>query len=359
MVELERLRFGYGRGTLFRDLDLALEPGAIYGLLGLNGAGKSTLLRLIAGLLFPTSGRVSVLGHEPARRKPAFLSKLFVLPEELNVPGITDRQYITARAPFYPDFDRPRFERHLEALEVPQGRKLSSLSHGQQKKFLLSFGLATNASLLMLDEPTNGLDIPSKGLFRRLVAEALEDDRIFVVSTHQVRDVEALIDFILVLHEGKVLFHGIVVYLLVLGTLVSVVVESLNLLFFGTRRAFLDPFDPSVWELIPFYIVFQSLYFLGAAWFRRTHFVKTTLAIALALIALTALTAITIRIAFADFPLHVSLHVRNLSHFLAMEPDSYAGTAKAALFALMALLPLACWCIAWLRVSEAQTSDGV
>ena len=207
MVELKGLRFGYGREPLFRNADLTLHPGAIYGLLGLNGAGKSTLLRLIAGLLFPASGEVSVLGHDPARRKPAFLSSLFVLPEELNVPGITDREYVAARAPFYPDFDSPRLERHLEELEVPRGRKLSSLSHGQQKKFLLSFGLATNATLLMLDEPTNGLDIPSKGLFRRLVAEALGDDRIFLVSTHQVRDVEALIDSILVLHEGEVLFH--------------------------------------------------------------------------------------------------------------------------------------------------------
>ena len=208
MLELKGLRFGYGREPLFRDTDLTLRPGAIYGLLGLNGAGKSTLLRLIAGLLFPASGRMRVLGHEPARRKPAFLSSLFMLPEELNVPGITDREYITVRAPFYPTFDRARMERHLEELEVPRGRKLTELSQGQKKKFLLSFGLATNAPLIMLDEPTNGLDIPSKGLFRRLVAEALEDDRTFVVSTHQVRDVETLIDAILVLHEGKVLFHG-------------------------------------------------------------------------------------------------------------------------------------------------------
>lgn len=208
MVELKGLRFGYGREPLFRDADLTLHPGAIYGLLGLNGAGKSTLLRLIAGLLFPASGEVSVLGHEPARRKPAFLSSLFVLPEELNVPTITDREYLAARAPFYPKFDRARMERHLDELEVPRGRKLTELSHGQQKKFLLAFGLATRASLLMLDEPTNGLDIPSKGLFRRLVAEALEDDRMFVVSTHQVRDVEALVDAIIVLHEGRVLFHG-------------------------------------------------------------------------------------------------------------------------------------------------------
>ena len=208
MVELERLGFGYGPEALFRDMDLSLNPGCIHGLLGINGAGKSTLLRLVAGLLFPASGRVRVLGHEPSRREPGFLSRIFVLPEELNVPGITDREYLAVRAPFYPGFDHVRMERHLEELEVPRGRKLSSLSHGQKKKFLLSFGLSTNASLVMMDEPTNGLDIPSKGLFRRLIAEALEEDRAFVIATHQVRDVEALVDWLLVLHDGKVLFDG-------------------------------------------------------------------------------------------------------------------------------------------------------
>lgn len=208
MVEVERLRFGYGPEALFRDMDLSLSPGGIHGLVGLNGAGKSTLLRLVLGLLFPAAGRVRVLGHEPARREPGFLSRLFVLPEELNVPGITDREYLAARAPFYPGFDPARMARHLEELEVPRGRKLTSLSHGQKKKFLLAFGLSTNASLVMMDEPTNGLDIPSKGLFRRLVAEALAENRIFVIATHQVRDVEALIDRLLVLHNGRVLFHG-------------------------------------------------------------------------------------------------------------------------------------------------------
>ena len=208
MVKLEGLGFGYGPEALFRDMDLRLTPGSIHGLLGVNGAGKSTLLRLVAGLLFPASGRVRVLGREPSRREPGFLSRLFVLPEELNVPGITDREYLAVRAPFYPRFDHVRMERYLEELEVPRRRELISLSHGQKKKFLLSFGLSTNASLVLMDEPTNGLDIPSKGLFRRLVAEAVEEDRTFVIATHQVRDVEALVDRLLVLHDGRVLFDG-------------------------------------------------------------------------------------------------------------------------------------------------------
>lgn len=207
MIEITGLSFSYGRKDLFRDMNLVLEPGNIYGLLGLNGAGKSTLLKLMTGLLFPTRGTLRALQYDPAKREPGLLSKLFVLPEELNAPGITDREYVRARAPLYPDFDYDRLERYLQAFDLPRGSKLTKLSYGQKKKFLLSFGLACNASLLMLDEPTNGLDIPSKGLFRRLVAEALTDRQIFIISTHQVRDVDSLIDPIVILHEGAVLFN--------------------------------------------------------------------------------------------------------------------------------------------------------
>lgn len=207
MIVIRNLSFGYSRELLFKDMSLVLEPGNIYGLLGLNGAGKSTLLRLATGLLFPHRGSIEAFGHEPARRNPSFLANVFMLPEELNLPGITGTQYVAALAPFYDKFDRARFDRCVEEFELPPDKKLTSLSYGQKKKFLLSFGLASGTALLVLDEPTNGLDIPSKGLFRRLVAEASTDERIFVISTHQVRDVESLIDPIVILHEGRVLFN--------------------------------------------------------------------------------------------------------------------------------------------------------
>lgn len=207
MIEIKDLSFSYGRKDLFQEMDLTLQPGNIYGLLGLNGAGKSTLLKLMTGLLFPTEGTLTTLGYDPAKRDPGLLSKLFVLPEELNIPGMTDREYVRVRAPFYPGFDHDRLDRYLQEFDLPRERKLTTLSYGQKKKFLLSFGLACNASLVLLDEPTNGLDIPSKGLFRRLIAETLTDEQIFIISTHQVRDVEALIDPIVILHEGTVLFN--------------------------------------------------------------------------------------------------------------------------------------------------------
>ena len=207
MLKARHVNFGYGADPLFLDTDLTLTPGHIYGLLGLNGAGKTTLLKLMTGLLFPNSGQIDACGYDPVRRDPGFLAKVFLLPEELNVPGVTGREFVAVRSPFYPDFDKARMQRFLDEFEVPGNKRLTALSHGQQKKFLLSFGLACNASLVLLDEPTNGLDIPSKGLFRRLVAESLRDDQSIVVSTHQVRDVESLVDLIVILHEGKVLLN--------------------------------------------------------------------------------------------------------------------------------------------------------
>lgn len=207
MIEIKNLTFGYDRDVLFQQMDLSLEPGNIYGLLGINGAGKSTLLKLMTGLLFPDSGTLISLGHDPRRREPAFLAKVSFLSEELNLRSITDRQFVYFLAPFYPKFSYEQFERYLREFDIPRNRKLTQLSYGQKKKFLLSFALASGTELLVLDEPTNGLDIPSKGLFRRLVAEALNENQIFIISTHQVRDVESLIDNLVVLHAGKVLLN--------------------------------------------------------------------------------------------------------------------------------------------------------
>jgi ABC-2 type transport system ATP-binding protein len=207
MVNIESLSFGYGRGALFKELNLGLTPGNIYGLLGVNGAGKSTLLKLMAGLLFPAAGSVRSLDHDPAQRKPSFLLEVFLLAEDAQAPNMQAADYLRANAPFYPRFDRAAFERYLREFELPSAGNLAALSHGQQKKFLLAFGLATQARLVLLDEPTNGLDIPSKSLLRRVITEALTPDRLFVISTHQVRELGPLIDPIVILSKGRVLLN--------------------------------------------------------------------------------------------------------------------------------------------------------
>jgi ABC-2 type transport system ATP-binding protein len=208
MIDIKDLSFRYERNNLFTDLSLELAPGNIYGLLGVNGAGKSTLLKLMTGLLFANSGTVRTLAHDPAAREPSLLNQIFVLPEELNVPSISEREYVASRAPLYPRFDSALFERYAREFAFPRGVNLRSLSHGERKKFALSFGLACKSAVLLLDEPTNGLDIPSKSQFRRVIAEAASDDRTLVISTHQVRDVGALLDPIVLLHQGRVVLNS-------------------------------------------------------------------------------------------------------------------------------------------------------
>lgn len=206
MIEIRDMSFGYTREMLFDHLDLVLEPGSIYGLLGKNGAGKTSLLKLIAGLRFPKTGKLSVLGHDPAKRPVHLLEDIFFMTEEFTVPPITPRVYASLYAPFYPKFDHALFVENLKEFELTEKKKLTEVSFGQKKKFHLAFGLATGARLLLLDEPTNGLDIPSKSQFRKLLAAACRDDRVILVSTHQVRDMQSLIDPIVILENGKIIF---------------------------------------------------------------------------------------------------------------------------------------------------------
>ncbi|NRB50946.1 MAG: ABC transporter ATP-binding protein [Saprospiraceae bacterium] len=208
MIQLKDLSFSYGKGPmLFEGLELSIPGGNIYGLLGKNGAGKTTLLSLISGLLFPKSGSCEVLGHTPRKRQPSFLSDLYFIPEELHIPAMRINTFVDIYSPFYPKFDRAQFSTLLSEFKLSEELKMNKLSYGQKKKVILSFGLATNCKLLILDEPTNGLDIPSKTQLRKILAGAISEDRTFIISTHQVRDLANLMDPIVIINQGKIIFQ--------------------------------------------------------------------------------------------------------------------------------------------------------
>ena len=208
MIDITNLNFGYSKKKLlFENLNLKLKGGHIYGLLGKNGAGKSTLLKNITGLAFPLSGICKVNGIESSKRLPSTLQELYLVPEEIYVPAIAIGEYVKLTAPFYPQFNQEQFGNYLQQFDVPADSNLDQLSLGQQKKAVLSFALATNTDLLIMDEPTNGLDIPSKSQFRRVVASAYDESRCIIISTHQVRDLDNLIDTLVVVHENKVILN--------------------------------------------------------------------------------------------------------------------------------------------------------
>ncbi|MDZ7897146.1 MAG: ABC transporter ATP-binding protein [Arcicella sp.] len=209
MIQIKNLSFEYGkRKQVFRNLNLTLTQGNVYGLLGKNGAGKSSLLRNIAGLLFPTSGTCEVNGYTAQDRLPTFLQELYFLPEEFHTPPVKIREFVETYAPFYPNFSRKQFSEYLQEFQLSDNEKFTELSLGQKKKALIGFALSTNTKVLLMDEPTNGLDIPSKSQFRKIIASVATDERIIVISTHQVRDLDSLIDPIIILDNSKVLLHA-------------------------------------------------------------------------------------------------------------------------------------------------------
>ncbi|WP_443945546.1 ATP-binding cassette domain-containing protein [Pedobacter sp. AW1-32] len=205
MIKIDNLNFWYSKGKpLFKNLSMQLSAGHIYGLLGKNGAGKSTLLKNLAGLVYPQSGSLMVLGSDPRKRQPELLSKICFIPEEFDLPPVKVKTYLKANTPFFENFDHTYFNRLLSEFDIPDDHSLTNMSYGQKKKFIIAFGLATQANLIIMDEPTNGLDIPSKAQFRKIMASALTDDRCIIISTHQVRDLDNLIDTIIMLDDNDV-----------------------------------------------------------------------------------------------------------------------------------------------------------
>jgi ABC-2 type transport system ATP-binding protein len=208
MIKITDLTFWYSKkNMIFENLKLQLDAGHIYGLLGKNGVGKTTLLKLITGLSFPKSGEVLTNGRIPGKREPGFLSEIFLVPEEISVPSVKPIKFADVYAPFYPGFDLSQFKDLLKKFEVDEDQNLSKMSAGQRKKAMISFALASNPKYLFLDEPTNGLDIPSKAIFRSLLANAFSEERTIILSTHQVRDLQSLIDSVIVLEKRKIVLN--------------------------------------------------------------------------------------------------------------------------------------------------------
>lgn len=208
MLRLENISFRYLRGNapVIDGVDLTLSPGHIYGLLGRNGAGKSTLLYIMSGLLRPDGGRVSLDGDDVTLRRPSTLSDIFLVPEEFDLPSTRLKTFVRLNAPFYPRFSEEVLAKCLDDFELDRDLHLGRLSMGQKKRVFMSFALATQTRLILLDEPTNGLDIPAKSLFRKTVARNLAEDATMVVSTHQVRDIDVLLDHIIMTDKGKIVF---------------------------------------------------------------------------------------------------------------------------------------------------------
>ncbi len=208
MIQIDNLAFSYGSTEVLRNITMNLEPGKIYGLLGENGVGKTTLLTLLCGLKKTQAGTITTDGHNPWKREPVLLQDQYYLPDE--VAPVNDKALAWGKATgkFWPKFSAANFEAILREFEVEPDQKMNAMSAGQLKKTYIAFALAAGVRFLFLDEPTNGLDIPSKAQFRSALMKYTAEDATIVISTHQVRDLENIIDPIIILDRQDVLLNA-------------------------------------------------------------------------------------------------------------------------------------------------------
>ena len=206
MIKIRNLDAGYNKAKpVLHGVNTTLLKGRIYGLLGENGSGKTTLIKTLVGLLSPKEGVVEVWGNAPIERLSATLSDTFYIPDEVEMPSLHVESFISSYAVFYPNFSKKDFYEHLNMLNFTMGERLDKLSMGNRKKFITAFALASGARFILMDEPTNGMDLNSKRAFRRLLFSVDNSELIIVISTHQLHDISELLSDILILRDKELI----------------------------------------------------------------------------------------------------------------------------------------------------------
>lgn len=210
MIDVDNIRYKYGahKPYVLKNFSMNISEPGVYGLLGPNGAGKSTLLYLITGVLRATQGEVKLMGHDSGKRYAEVLSRVFMVPEEVALPSIKLGRYTALMARLYPQFNQLLLADCLQMFGMDADDiDLGGLSMGQKKKVIISLAIASGTPLLLMDEPTNGLDIQAKAVFRQIIAKYVSEERVLVISTHQVRDLECLLDHIMIMSSQRVLLN--------------------------------------------------------------------------------------------------------------------------------------------------------
>ena len=208
IIEARQLRRGFGALQAVDGVDLAIEPGSVVGLIGPNGAGKTTLLRALLGLTH-YHGDAEVLGYSPLRERHrmmeqvCFIADTAVLPRWMRVAELLDYAAGT-----HPRFDRGQAEAFLAATDVAPRRRVGDLSKGMTVQLHLALVMAIDARLLILDEPTLGLDILfRKRFYEQLINDYFDGERTILVSTHQVEEIQNILTHVLFMDRGRIILH--------------------------------------------------------------------------------------------------------------------------------------------------------
>src|SRR3989442_8854614 len=206
-IETAQLRYRAGKAFEIPALDLRVPTGSIYGFLGPNGSGKTTTIRLILGLLQPLNGRITVLGRPMPAQYARILRLIGYVPEQPHLDAtLTVRELIDFQAAFYPQWDRVRAEELVQRFELDADRLFGRLSKGQKAKLMILLALAQRGDLLVLDEPTDGLDpVVRRDILSALLTYVSERGATIFISSHLVHELERVCDWVAVMDDGRLI----------------------------------------------------------------------------------------------------------------------------------------------------------
>ncbi|HEV2703469.1 MAG TPA: ABC transporter ATP-binding protein [Steroidobacteraceae bacterium] len=210
LVEVDALSRRYGATIALDNVSLKADVGLVYGLVGANGAGKTTLIKHLLGLLRPHQGQVRVFGLDPVREPVAVLRRVGYLSEQRDLPEWMrlDELLRYTRA-YHPSWDRAYADQLLDSFGLDRRKKFSDLSQGMRAQAGLVLAVAHRPDLLVLDEPSSGLDVVVRqDILDAIVRTVVEDGRTVVFSSHLLDEVERMCDHVTVLHEGRVVVQG-------------------------------------------------------------------------------------------------------------------------------------------------------
>jgi ABC-2 type transport system ATP-binding protein len=208
-IETNALHKSYGHLRAVDGVDLRVPRGAVYGFLGRNGAGKTTTIRMLAGLAHSTSGELRVLDLDPMKDRVAMLSRAGFTIDRTLIPSMTGSDLVRFNRGFFPDWNDALANKYAEMLEIPMKQKFRKLSTGNQTKLSLLLALAQGAELLVLDEPTAGLDpVVTDQLLRLLVEDFASEGRTLFLSSHHLSEIERVADWVGIIDRGKLLLQA-------------------------------------------------------------------------------------------------------------------------------------------------------
>ncbi len=210
VLRTESIQFSYGRRHVLHGVDLQVDRGQVYGFLGRNGAGKTTTLQILLGILIPRSGKIHFAGRSVGRTTPAMKQRIgYVSQHQHFYEWMSCHRLGRFVAGFYPQWDQAGFERRLVELKIESGQKVGTLSGGSKMKLAMALALATNPEILILDEPTAGVDpIARREILDLMRKSAAEEERTVLFSTHNIHEVGQIADVVGVLHGGELVYQG-------------------------------------------------------------------------------------------------------------------------------------------------------